>query len=132
MTLKQLRFAQEYLIDLNATKAAERAGYSKRTARDIGWENLTKPDIAEEIEKLFRARSMKVGKDAEWVLRELIANHEVARAIGNLGQSNRALELIGKHLGMFTESVQHEGEIHLNIITGIDAAVGSQLGCGGA
>lgn len=51
MTAKQLRFCDEYLIDLNATQAAIRAGYSKKTARQIGQENLTKPDIQEYIEK---------------------------------------------------------------------------------
>ena len=51
MTAKQKRFCDEYLIDLNATQAAIRAGYSKRTARQIGKENLTKLDIKEYIEK---------------------------------------------------------------------------------
>jgi len=53
LTEKQKRFIEEYVIDLNATKAAERSGYSKRTARNIGCENLTKPNILKKIhEKL--------------------------------------------------------------------------------
>lgn len=51
MTEKQKRFCDEYLIDLNATQAAIRSGYSKKTARKIGQENLTKPDIQEYIKK---------------------------------------------------------------------------------
>ncbi len=51
MTAKQIRFCDEYLIDLNATQAAIRAGYSEKTARKIGSENLSKPDIREYIEK---------------------------------------------------------------------------------
>lgn len=51
MTAKQKRFCDEYLIDLNATQAAIRAGYSKKTAKQIGQENLTKPDIQEYIQK---------------------------------------------------------------------------------
>lgn len=51
MTAKMQRFCDEYLIDLNATQAAIRAGYSEKTARAIGAENLTKPDIQEYIEK---------------------------------------------------------------------------------
>lgn len=51
MTAKQMRFCDEYLIDLNATQAAIRAGYSEKTARVIGQENLTKPAIKEYIEK---------------------------------------------------------------------------------
>ncbi len=45
LTPKQARFVEEYLIDLNATQAAIRAGYSAKTARAMGCENLTKPDI---------------------------------------------------------------------------------------
>ena len=51
MTEKQKRFCDEYLIDLNATQAAVRSGYSKKAARKIGQENLTKPDILEYIKK---------------------------------------------------------------------------------
>ena len=49
LTPKQNRFVEEYLIDLNATKAAVRAGYSEKTARQIGSENLSKPAIQEAI-----------------------------------------------------------------------------------
>ena len=49
LTPKQARFVEEYLVDLNATQAAIRAGYSESTARAIGHENLTKPDIQEAI-----------------------------------------------------------------------------------
>ena len=49
LTPKQRRFVDEYLIDLNATQAAIRAGYKKNTARQIGSENLSKPAIAKAI-----------------------------------------------------------------------------------
>ena len=52
LTPKQQRFVEEYLIDLNATQAAIRSGYSEKTARDIGCENLAKPNIAKAIKKL--------------------------------------------------------------------------------
>lgn len=71
LTPKQERFVAEYLIDLNATQAAIRAGYSERTAKVIGSENLSKPDVAAEIE---RRRSKLTGKleiSAEKVLEEL-------------------------------------------------------------
>ncbi|MFR9113681.1 MAG: terminase small subunit [Acutalibacteraceae bacterium] len=51
---------EEYLIDLNATQAAIRAGYKVDSARDIGCENLTKPNIAEEIEKALAERSRRI------------------------------------------------------------------------
>lgn len=51
LTAKQQRFVEEYLVDLNATQAAVRAGYSKKTAGAIGGENLEKPEIQEAIQK---------------------------------------------------------------------------------
>jgi phage terminase small subunit len=67
---KQQRFVDEYLIDLNATQAAIRAGYSPRTARAIAQENLTKPDIATAIQA---ARAQRTAVTADQVVRELAA-----------------------------------------------------------
>jgi phage terminase small subunit len=132
---KQQRFVDEYLIDLNATQAAIRAGYSERTARAIGAENLTKPDIAAAID----AKRMKVAEKAElsvaWVLERLRAVAErcmqsepvldkrgepvmVETSAGDLAPAftfqaaaaNRSLELLGKHLGMFPDKVEHTGK----------------------
>lgn len=76
MNYKQKVFVEEYLIDFNATQAAIRAGYSERTARSIGSENLTKPDIKEEIEARIAERVMS----ADEALAELsdIAHLDVA------------------------------------------------------
>lgn len=71
LTAKQQRFVDEYLIDLNATQAAIRAGYSPKTARSISNENLTKPDIQAAIEKGMQARSGRVEITQDMVLREL-------------------------------------------------------------
>ena len=57
LTAKQRMFVKEYLIDLNATQAAIRAGYSENAAKEIGYENLTKPHITEAIQQEFAARS---------------------------------------------------------------------------
>lgn len=76
LTPKQQRFVDEYLIDLNATQAAIRAGYSKKTARVTGQENLTKPDIADAIRKAQERRSEQTQIDAEWVLRRLAEESE--------------------------------------------------------
>lgn len=62
LTPRQQRFVSEYLIDLNATQAAIRAGYSEKTARQVASENLTKPNIAEAIAE---ARS-RLAQKAEW------------------------------------------------------------------
>lgn len=71
LTPKQTRFVEEYLVDLNATQAALRAGYSKRTAASIGFENLQKPHIAEEVERAQKARSERTEITADRVLQEL-------------------------------------------------------------
>ena len=60
MTKKQKRFIEEYLIDLNATQAAIRAGYSPDTAKSIGSENLTKPDIKAQIARAMAERSRRM------------------------------------------------------------------------
>jgi len=64
-------FCKEYLIDLNATQACIRAGYSKKTARSLGCENLTKPYIHDEIQRLKAIREKKVGLTAEKVLKDI-------------------------------------------------------------
>lgn len=71
LTDKQELFAREYLKDLNATQAAIRAGYSENTARKIGSENLSKPDIAERIAELNAERLERTKVDADYVLRRL-------------------------------------------------------------
>jgi phage terminase small subunit len=71
LTPKQHRFVAEFLIDLNATKAAERAGYSKKTARSVGAENLTKPDIAAAIAEAMKAKTADLDLSADKVLKGL-------------------------------------------------------------
>ncbi len=61
LTPKQARFVQEYLIDLNATQAAIRAGYSEKTARQVASENLSKPYIAKAIEAKQTELSERTG-----------------------------------------------------------------------
>lgn len=67
---RQKKFCNEYLIDLNATQAAIRAGYSKRTARSIAQENLTKPDIQKFIQECQKKLQEKTGITQERVLQE--------------------------------------------------------------
>ena len=71
MTKKQKRFVEEYLIDLNATQAAIRAGYSPDTAGSIGAENLKKPEIKSRIDKAMAERSRRTGINQDRVLQEL-------------------------------------------------------------
>lgn len=71
LTDKQAAFVREYLIDLNASAAARRAGYSKSTAYSIGHENLTKPHIAAAIQAGKDARARRLDVTADRVLEEL-------------------------------------------------------------
>lgn len=103
LTDRQARFCEEYLIDLNATQAAIRAGYSEKTAREQAAQNLSKLNIQEKIAELKAERSKRTEITQDSVIQELaaVARAEVkgVRAVDKL----KALELLGKHLGMFVE-----------------------------
>lgn len=71
LTHRQELFADEYLIDLNATQAAIRAGYSTNTAAEIGYENLNKPHIRAYIDKAMAERSRRTHITQDRVLQEL-------------------------------------------------------------
>lgn len=100
LTNKQEQFCKEYLIDLNGTQAAIRAGYSAKTANRIAAENLSKPDIQNYISELMNERSEATGISAERVISEL---EKIAFAETEITgkEKMKALELLGKHLGMF-------------------------------
>ena len=114
LTAKQDRFVEEYLVDLNATQAALRAGYSEKTARSIGAENLSKPDIEKAIADALEARRLRTEITQDRVLEELAA---IAFAplpeVREVKMSDRlvALDKLAKHLGMFTEHHHHTGEV---------------------
>lgn len=71
LTPKQERFVQEYLIDLNATQAAIRAGYNEKTAGSIGFENLKKPEIAKAIEMAKKERADRTEITQDMVVQEV-------------------------------------------------------------
>lgn len=151
LTEKQKRFVEEYLIDLNATQAAIRAGYSPNTAKDIGCENLAKPNIRVCIDKEIAERSKRTGINQDRVIRELArlafvnandvidmeeatlkdgATEDDTAAIASvkvktiptkegegiereikLTDKLKALELLGKHLGMFKDKVEIDATV---------------------
>ena len=117
LTAKQQTFCEEYLTDLNATQAAIRAGYSESTAKSIGCENLTKPDVAEAIQKLMAERSQSTGITNDWVLKgikdltdKLIDSEEPKAAY-------KGFELAGRHLKLFTDKVELGGEVKITQIS---------------
>lgn len=109
LTPKQQRFVEEYLIDLNATQAAIRAGYSEKTAKEIGSENLTKPNIAKAIAEAQEKLSNKAQVTVEMVVQGLL--NEAKDLSEGSTQSARvsAWAHLGKHLGMFKDKIEHTG-----------------------
>ena len=108
LTDKQTAFVREYLVDLNATQAAIRAGYSERTASRIGPQLLGKTCVREAIENAQAKRARRVEIKAEDVLRGVIEVTTQARDSGDLKTALKGYELQGKHLGMWTEKVKQE------------------------
>lgn len=128
MTLKQQRFADEYIITGNATQAAIKAGYSKKTAKVIANENLTKPYIKKYIdERLAQLESEKIATQEEVlqyltsVMRGeemeplLVLNGEgtqkVIEAVPSVQSRTKAAELLGKRYGTFTDRVDINAQI---------------------
>lgn len=130
LTDKQKRFVEEYLVDLNATQAAIRAGYSEQTAYSIGQRLLKKVEVQEAIQQAQNKRSERTQITQDEVIRRLIENvdismgkkatvitipsksenggvvgNDVAQFVYEPSAANKALELLGKHLGIFKDDV---------------------------
>jgi phage terminase small subunit len=122
LTTRQKLFVEYYLIDLNATQAGLRAGYSKKTVGSICSENLTKPEIKDAIQAAMDRRVAKIARTAADVLADI---EEVKRdsmqringdAMHNPAAALKALELEGKHRKMFTEKIEHTGSVEITKI----------------
>ncbi len=103
LTSKQEMFCLEYLIDLNATQAAIRAGYSVKTAKDIACENLAKPNIQSRIAEAMAERAENTKIDAAYVLKmsnELLLRCMVDGEDFSPSGAGKALDLIGKHVNV--------------------------------
>jgi len=135
LTPKQQAFVENYLIDLNATQAAIRAGYSEANADKIGSQLLGKNRVREAIEEAKRGRQEKLNLDAQWVLKRLKdisdrcmqADPVLDREGKPTGEwkfdssgANKSTELIGKHLAMFTENLNVTGEMMVKIVDDIE------------
>lgn len=122
VTPKQQLFVREYLVDLNATQAAIRAGYSAKTARSIGSELLTNPDIAAAVQAAADKRSAKAEITAQAVLQNIQRIATRAEADDDWQAALKGNELLGKHLKLFTEKVEHTGANGgpIQVVSGID------------
>jgi phage terminase small subunit len=104
LTAKQKIFVQEYLVDLNATQAAIRAGYSPKTANRTASENLSKPDIQAAIHKSMQKREKRVEVNQDYVISKLFEITEkeasdMPESDLKYGNKIKAIELLGKHVG---------------------------------
>jgi len=117
LTQKHQRFCEEYIIDLNATQAAIRAGYSEDTAYSQGGRLLKDVEIKAEIERMKALRSEATQIDAAWVLRKSAELHQLAIDKVHIPGAAKALELVGKHVGVqaFKDRVEHTGQIAITI-----------------
>lgn len=110
LTPKQKRFCEEFLVDLNATQAAKRAGYSKKTAYSIGEENLKKPKIRNYIRGLLTLRCIRTQVTSDKVIEEL---RKVAFAKKDVRTRDKlkALDMLAKHVGLFDKQIREYPEI---------------------
>src|SRR5699024_9420598 len=126
LTAKQEMFCREYLIDLNATQAAIRAGYSERTAGAAASRLLKDVNIIARVKELKDKRADELELDAYWVLKRLkdVSDRSMQMepvmqydpALGEMVETgefqfdshgaNRSTELIGRHIGMFDPKLQ--------------------------
>lgn len=126
MTDRQQRFVAEYLIDPNQKQAAIKAGYSEKTAEQIGYQLLQKTSVAEAITKAQKRREKRTDITADKVLQELASigfDDEKERTSDRL----KALELIGKHLTMFTDRVDLKGDVNAAITFKFERLDGDDL-----
>lgn len=136
LTAKQKRFCDEYLIDMNITQAAIRAGYSKKTAYAIGQENLKKPTLKEYIEKCMAEKEAELVADQAEVMKYLTSvlrgrSESEIVVIEGVGEGCseartmrkapdekerlKAAELLGRAHMMFTYKVEQTVDMDLNI-----------------
>lgn len=136
LTAKQQRFCDEYLIDLNATQAAIRAGYSKKTARVIGAQNLSKLAVKNYINERMKEKEAELIADSDEVMRYLTSvlrgqSQSEVVVVENVGdymsearliqkapdekERLKAAELLGKAHQIFVDKVEQTVDMDLNI-----------------
>ncbi len=143
LTQKQERFVEEFLLDLNATQAAIRAGYGERSAKVQGCRMLTNDNISRAIADRLMVRAKRTELSQDEIIealrevrdrcmqrkpvmvfdresRQMVQKIDVKTGEGmwtfDSSGANRALELLGKHLGMFTDRRKVEAEGAFNVI----------------
>lgn len=117
LTPKQARFVQEYLLDLNATQAAIRAGYSEKTARQVGAENLTKPDVAAALAEAQASRSERTQIDADWVLDRLAK--EATADLADILDEAGAIKAVSEWPLIWRQGLVSGLDVHEEVVEGV-------------
>ncbi|MCK6157372.1 terminase small subunit [Moraxella osloensis] len=107
LTPKQQRFVDEYLIDLNATQAAIRSGYSEKTAQEQGYQLLQKTSVLNAIELAKTERQKRTMVTQDDVIRGLLTEAEWQGEGSSHSARVSAWAHLGKHLNMFTDKIDH-------------------------
>lgn len=103
LTAKQAAFVREYLVSLNATDAARRAGYSEKTAAEVGYENLRKPQIQDAVERALSERAARTELSADEIITGLRREANYQGEGSSHAARISAWGWLGKHLTMFSD-----------------------------
>lgn len=106
LTAKQEIFVKEYLVDLNATQAAIRAGYSEKTAQEIGSENLSKPIIQEAVQAERDKRAQKLEITADKIAKNIMRISDKAESSGELHTALKGQMDLAKLLGLIVDKAE--------------------------
>jgi len=113
LTPKQERFVAEYLVELNAKKAAIQAGYSAKTAEQQGYQLLQHPLVSEAIKNARTKLSIRTGVTQDDVIEGLKKEAQNEGEGSSAAARVSAWNLLGKHLGMFKEKIEHSGTVSI-------------------
>ena len=118
LTAQQEQFCLEFIKDLNAVRAAIRAGYGEQHAKKNAWTIIRNPAVAERISELKADQTKRTKIEADDILRRLVRIAEKTEQEGDYQAAIRSLELLGKHQAMWTDKNLTEMEVKNAFATG--------------
>ncbi|WP_104500331.1 terminase small subunit [Acinetobacter indicus] len=119
LTDKQQRFVEEYLIDLNATQAAIRAGYSEKTAQEQSSRLLSNVMVQEAVQKAKNKLSERTELTVDMVVQGLLKEAQDYAEGSTQSARVSAWAHLGKHLGMFKDKVEHSGKLEIESLSSL-------------